>query len=109
MDEPVQTQTDMPVEEAPNDTPVQEQPQEATSQPLDEAPAEAPAEAAAPAQEVATAPEEEESYPQYQPIPGVAPIDFSQLPVDENNLIDPNALAQQINSRIAQAEQKRRS
>lgn len=83
---------------APAETP--EQPQTLTTQP----PATTPQETTqAPPAEVPV--EEEEEYPTYQQIPGVPPIDFSQLPVDENNLIDPNALASQINQRIAMAEQ----
>lgn len=100
--EPTTENTDTPVEqqqtvpEPPTqDAPVTETVETTESQPSQTAPADTV---------VAPAEEPEEDYPTYQPVSPVPPIDFSQLPVDENNLIDPNALASQINSRIAQAE-----
>jgi hypothetical protein len=54
-----------------------------------------------------TAAEEDESFNQYQPnIPDVQPLDLSKLPVNDENLIDPNALAGAINQQIASAEQR---
>lgn len=49
--------------------------------------------------------EEEEVPAPYQPLPQTPPLDFSQLPVNEDNLIDPNALAQHLNSWQSQIEQ----
>jgi len=98
--DPVQEPAATPAQEptTPTEAPVQA-PAETVQEP-------APSEESAPADSTVVAPaEEEEAYSPPPPIPAVAPIDFSQLPVDENNLIDPNALASQINQRIAQAEQ----
>lgn len=39
-------------------------------------------------------------------LPQVQPLDFSQLPVGDDNLIDPNALAGAINQQIAAAENR---
>lgn len=48
--------------------------------------------------------DDEDDY-RYQPVTPTPPIDFSQLPADENGLLDPNALASMINKSIIQAEQ----
>jgi len=79
--------------------PVEEQPS-SEGKVEESAPVEAPAVPAEP-----EAPVEEEDDYQYQPVAPVPPIDFSQLPADENGLIDPNALANVFNQRISQAEQ----
>lgn len=104
--EPTTQQTDAPVQPAP--------PTDEPSEPLQEAPVVAPEErpASEPATEEPVADEgseepvedEDDSYP-FQPVSPVPPIDFSQLPADENGLLDPNALAGVINQRIALAEQ----
>lgn len=105
-----QTPTNTPVQEpqVPIDAPAPVEPGVETP-PVTEEPASQVQTVEAPATTTQEAPvppvEEEEEYQTYQPIPQVAPIDFSQLPVDENNLIDPNALAGMINQRIAQSEQ----
>lgn len=107
--DPTTQNTDTPPE--PQTTVQEPAPQQAPpiDKPVDPVtPVDDPAATAASTDPVAAPPaseEPEEDYPTYQQVAPVAPIDFSQLPVDENNLIDPNALAQQINGRIAQAEQ----
>jgi hypothetical protein len=51
--------------------------------------------------------EEDEDFEYPNPVlPEFQPIDFSQLPVGEDNLIDPNALAGTINQSIAAAEER---
>lgn len=52
-----------------------------------------------------TVDEDEYEYPDFE-IPESSPINFDQLPVDENNLIDVNALAGTINQSIAAAEER---
>jgi hypothetical protein len=66
-----------------------------------------PADPSAPAPEPATPTEELEDY-EYQnyQIPNYQPLDLTNLPVDENNLVDPNALAQTINQSIAAASER---
>src|SRR4051812_20837511 len=63
---------------------------------------EATAVAEAPAETVEA--EEDYGYPDYQ-LPPSQQLDLSKLPVDENNLIDPNALANVINQQINTAEE----
>lgn len=52
--------------------------------------------------------EVEDDYADFQNVnlPQVEPLDFSQLPVGDDNLIDPNALAGAINQQIAAAENR---
>ncbi len=77
------------VDDVPNDAPIQEGTPEAPSAP-----------------EAETVEEEEDyGYPDYQ-LPQMENLDLSKLPVDENNLIDPNALAGVINQQIATAEER---
>lgn len=65
-----------------------------------------PTEPAAPAQPETTVDETDEfEYAQYN-VPQAQPIDFSNLPVGEDNLIDPNALAGSINQAVAAAEER---
>lgn len=101
-----QTDTPAPAPQAPPDTqptPAKE-PAASPSEPS-QAPQPEPAQAE-PTQVAAEPPAaEEEEVINYQSPTPVPPIDFSQLPVDENNLVDPNALAGMINQRISQAEQ----
>lgn len=104
MDENPQTQTDV---QAPTEQPVEQpQPNEPTltTEVQETAPEEPVTETQEPVS-TETPVEEEEEQQAYQQVAPVPPIDFSQLPADENGLIDPNALASVINQRIAQAEQ----
>lgn len=97
------------MEETPQDAPVAP-PQEPTVQTPDEptnqtvtAPAEptTPVETPVEAPVDTPAPVEEEDDPIQYESTHVPQLDFSQLPVDENNLIDPNVLAQSINQQMA--------
>lgn len=108
--------TDTPTEEAtavapPENTPPTEAPAEVETQTAapDEQASEATEQTAQPPTSTDAPTEdgdddEEEALTYQAPTP-VPPIDFSQLPADENGLIDPNQLAGAINQRIAQAEQ----
>jgi len=107
MDEPIQTQ-DTPVVEdttpavqpATTDTP---EPTQTTEQAV--VTEETPVETAQPVQENVQEEEDDFDYPQQQ-IPQFQPIDFNNLPVGEDNLIDPNALAGSINQSIVAAEER---
>lgn len=56
----------------------------------------------APVETPAETPAEEEEEIPYQQGPGVPRLDFNNLPANDEGLIDPNALAQQINQASAQ-------
>jgi len=105
MDDQNPTQDVTAAPAAPQNEPAEQpapQPQEPAEQPepQGEPQTEVPAQASQPVEE-----DEEIEYPNYQ-LPPASPIDFSQLPVGEDNLIDPNALAASINQSIAAAEQR---
>lgn len=89
-----------PVE--PAEAPVEQDQQASTNeQPVAaEAPTEAPAVEATAVEE-----DEEVEYPQYQ-LPDVPQLDFNNLPTGEDNLVDPNVLAQTINHQMATIEQR---
>lgn len=87
-------------------------------QPVETAPAEVDQQASTDEQpEVTTAPqveevaetseevEEDDEYPTYQ-MPDAPQLDFNNLPVGDDNLIDPNALAGAINQQMATIEQR---
>lgn len=86
---------------APVETPVT--PDTPTTEPV-VAP-EAPAKEATSTVEPTEAVEDEEAY-QPVDIPQVPQLDFSNLPVSDDNLIDPQALAGAINNQIAAAENR---
>lgn len=103
-DTPTETPAVTPPEPVSQDTqPVAETPEaqpESSQEPAQvvEAPAETPTEPAPQAEE------EEERY-QYQ-VPQSQPIDFNNLPVNEDNQVDPNMLAGSINQSISAAEER---
>lgn len=105
MDETVQT-PDAPVAAPPEpvSAPAPTAPDEPTTTP--EQPQVPPAEPTEtpevpPAPDQPAAEVDEFEYPKFQ-VPQTQPIDFSNLPVGDDNLIDPNALAGTINQALAQ-------
>lgn len=111
MEETTTQPQDAPVVDQPQTEPTQAAPtaqdEQPTVQPQDTS--EAP-EAAQPVETATAEPEvgsndDEFEYPNVQ-IPQAQPIDFNNLPVGEDNLIDPNALAGSINQAIATAEER---
>lgn len=95
----------------PTDTPAEPTTPVAAPDTPSEQPAPAP-EPSVPETPVETAPaqetQEEAEYPNYQ-APPLQPLDFSRLPVDENNLIDPSALAGAINNQMYGAVESARN
>lgn len=87
---------------------VVEQPDTTTEQP-DVQPVEAQEQITSPEAEVSQVEIEEDedefSYPNYQ-IPESQPLDFNNLAVGDDNLIDPNALAGAINQQMATIEER---
>lgn len=99
----------------------QNQPDEPTTDvtPVENTPSEAPDQQASTDEqpEVTTAPEveqvaeasqeveEDDEYPNFQ-MPDAPQLDFNNLPVGDDNLIDPNALAGAINQQMATIEQR---
>ena len=82
---------------------VQEAPVEQTDVQTETPEPVAPQEPAEPAVEVVE--EEEYEYPNYQ-MPDAPNLDFNNLPVGDDNLIDPNALAGAINQQMATIEER---
>lgn len=105
MDEQPVQQPDENPDNAPVETPAPEQPDVNPEQQgeVPEAPGDAPA-PDAPADALGSDDEDDE-YLNYQ-IPNSQLLDFSNLPVGDDNLIDPNALAGTINQSIAAAEER---
>lgn len=103
-----QSSQDVPVADAtPQDVPpVQPEPNQpdAPTEPQPQQQPQAPEQPAATPEAVDTL-EDDIEYPDFS-IPDAQPIDFSKIPVGEDNLIDPNALAQTINQSIAAAEER---
>ena len=73
--------------------------------PQEPAPSQGEPDGVTPAPEQIAEADDDYDYPNYD-IPESSPINFDQLPVDENNLIDVNALAGTINQSIAAAEER---
>ena len=112
--EPTTTTQDAPVAPAtpaeptappPQDEPAQQQTTDQVAAPEQTTEATPVTDTTSASQEAPVETATEDDVQQFNPVAPVPPLDFSQLPTDENNLIDPNALAQQINQRIAMAEQ----